>query len=65
MIEDPELDARYPNRTHFIDAQNSHQALMTSRALLVGIQSWSSITTAVRCFYARAVPVLTRTGPFW
>ncbi len=24
MIEDPELDARYPNRTHFIDAQNSH-----------------------------------------
>jgi len=21
-IDDPELDARYPNRTHFIDAQN-------------------------------------------
>ena len=36
MIEDPELDARYPNRTHFIDAQNPHQALMTSRALFSG-----------------------------
>jgi hypothetical protein len=36
MIEDPELDARYPNRTHFIDAQNPHQALMTSRALFHG-----------------------------
>jgi hypothetical protein len=36
MIEDPELDARYPSRTHFIDAQNPHQALMTSRALFSG-----------------------------
>jgi hypothetical protein len=35
-IDDPELDARYPNRTHFIDAQNPHQALMTSRALSSG-----------------------------
>jgi hypothetical protein len=35
-IDDPELDARYPNRTHFIDAQNPHQALMTSRALFSG-----------------------------
>ena len=35
-IDDPELDARYPNRTHFIDAQNRHQALMTSRALFSG-----------------------------
>jgi hypothetical protein len=30
------IDARYPNRTHFIDAQNPHQALMTSRALFSG-----------------------------
>ncbi len=36
MIEDPELDARYPNRTHFVDAQNPHQALLTSRALFSG-----------------------------
>jgi hypothetical protein len=36
MIEDPELDARYPNRTHFVDAQNPHQALMTSHALFHG-----------------------------
>jgi hypothetical protein len=35
-IHDPELDARYPNRTHFVDAQNPHQALMTSRALFSG-----------------------------
>ena len=35
-IDDPELDARYPNRTHFVDAQNPHQALMTSRALFSG-----------------------------
>jgi hypothetical protein len=35
-IDDPELEARYPNRTHFIDAQNPHQALMTSRALFSG-----------------------------
>jgi hypothetical protein len=35
-IDDPELDGRYPNRTHFVDAQNPHQALMTSRALFSG-----------------------------
>lgn len=35
-IDDSELDARYPNRTHFVDAQNPHQALMTSRALFNG-----------------------------
>ncbi|MGO9248898.1 MAG: hypothetical protein ACLQQB_12410 [Solirubrobacteraceae bacterium] len=35
-INDPELDARYPNRTHFIDAQNPQQALLTSRALFHG-----------------------------
>jgi len=35
-IGDPELDARYPNRTHFVDAQNPHQALLTSRALFSG-----------------------------
>ena len=36
MIDAPELDARYPNRTHFVHAQNPHQALMTSRALFSG-----------------------------
>jgi len=36
MVEDGELDARYPNRTHFVDAQNLHQALLTSRALFQG-----------------------------
>jgi hypothetical protein len=36
MIDDPELDARYPNRTHFIDARNPNQSLMTSRALFNG-----------------------------
>jgi hypothetical protein len=36
MIDDSELDARYPDRTHFVDAQNPHQALMTSRALFGG-----------------------------
>jgi hypothetical protein len=35
-IEDSALDARYPNRTHFVDAQNPHQALLTSRALFSG-----------------------------
>ena len=35
-LEDPQLDARYPNRTHFVDAHNPHQALMTSRALFSG-----------------------------
>jgi hypothetical protein len=35
-INDPELDARYPNRAHFVDARNPHQALMTSRALFSG-----------------------------
>ena len=38
-INDPELDARYPNRAHFIDAQNPHQALMTSRALFMATPS--------------------------
>ncbi|HEX3518464.1 MAG TPA: hypothetical protein VHT29_05465 [Solirubrobacteraceae bacterium] len=32
----PELDARYPNRTHFIDAENPDQAVLTSRALFAG-----------------------------
>ena len=36
MIDDSELEARYPNRTHFVDAQNPHQALFTSRALFHG-----------------------------
>jgi hypothetical protein len=35
-INDAELDARYPNRTHFVDAQNPDQALLTSRALFAG-----------------------------
>lgn len=35
-IEDAGWDARYPNRTHFIDAQNSSQATLTSRALFHG-----------------------------
>jgi hypothetical protein len=35
-IEDAEVDARYPNRTHFVDAQNPDQALLTSRALFAG-----------------------------
>ena len=35
-IDDSELAARYPNRTHFVDTQNPHQALMTSRALFSG-----------------------------
>ncbi|HEX3391342.1 MAG TPA: hypothetical protein VHS55_02150 [Solirubrobacteraceae bacterium] len=35
-IDDSDLDARYPNRTHFIDAQNPHQSLLTSRALFGG-----------------------------
>jgi hypothetical protein len=35
-IDDSELDARYPNRTHFVDAQNPHQALLASRALFSG-----------------------------
>jgi hypothetical protein len=36
MIDDGDLDDRYPNRTHFVDAQNPHQALMTSSALFSG-----------------------------
>lgn len=32
----PELDARYPNRTHFIDAESPDQAALTSRALFAG-----------------------------
>lgn len=35
MIDDPALDARYPNRTHFIDT-GPHQSLLTSRALSCG-----------------------------
>jgi hypothetical protein len=31
-----ETDARYPNRTHFIDAENPDQAILTSRALFAG-----------------------------
>jgi hypothetical protein len=31
-----DLGARYPNRTHFIDAENPDQALLTSRALFAG-----------------------------
>ncbi len=32
----PDLGARYPNRTHFIDAENPDQAVLTSRALFAG-----------------------------
>jgi hypothetical protein len=35
-IGDAELDGRYPNRTHFVDAHNPDQALLTSRALFSG-----------------------------
>jgi len=35
-IGDSVLDARYPNRTHFVDADNPDQALLTSRALFAG-----------------------------
>jgi hypothetical protein len=35
-IEDSELEARYPNRTHFVDAGNPNQAILVSRALLAG-----------------------------
>ncbi len=35
-IEDSELEARYPNRTHFVDARNPDQAMLVSRALLAG-----------------------------
>jgi hypothetical protein len=35
-IEDGELDARYPNGTHFVDARNPHQALLASSALFKG-----------------------------
>lgn len=35
-IDDAELDSRYPNRTHFVDAQNPDQSLLTSRALFSG-----------------------------
>jgi hypothetical protein len=35
-IDDNELEARYPNRTHFVDAQNPQQAFLTSRALFSG-----------------------------
>lgn len=35
-IDDAQLDGRYPNRTHFVDALNPNQALLTSRALFAG-----------------------------
>lgn len=35
-IEDEELAARYPNRAHFISADNSHQGEMANRALFEG-----------------------------
>ena len=35
-IDDGELESRYPNRTHFIDAQNPQQALLASGALFKG-----------------------------
>jgi len=35
-MADPELGSRYPNRTHFVDAQNPDQAMLTSRALFSG-----------------------------
>jgi hypothetical protein len=35
-IEDSEIEARYPNRTHFVDARNPNQAMLVSRALLAG-----------------------------
>jgi hypothetical protein len=35
-IENEELAARYPNRTHFISADNPHQGEMATRALFEG-----------------------------
>jgi hypothetical protein len=35
-IGDREFDARYPNRTHFVDAGHPDQSLLTSRALFSG-----------------------------
>jgi hypothetical protein len=35
-LDDAQLDARYPNRTHFVDADNPDQAVLTSRALFSG-----------------------------
>ena len=35
-IEDPELAARYPNRTHFIGADNPGSGAMATRALFHG-----------------------------
>lgn len=35
-IEDPELAARYPNRSHFISADNPRQGEMATRALFAG-----------------------------
>lgn len=35
-MHDTELDARYPNRTHFVDAENPDQAMIASRALFAG-----------------------------
>lgn len=36
MIEDDELDRRYPNGTHFIDARHPQHGRMTTSALLEG-----------------------------
>jgi hypothetical protein len=49
MLEDLELDALYPNRTYFVDAQHPHQALMISRALFSGDPSSSTPTAARSC----------------
>jgi hypothetical protein len=35
-LGDPELEARYPNHTHFIGADNPQHARMATRALLEG-----------------------------
>jgi len=35
-IDDEELAARYPNRAHFISADNPHQTEMAKRALFDG-----------------------------
>jgi hypothetical protein len=35
-LDDPELDARYPNHTHFIGTDNPQHSRMATRALLDG-----------------------------
>ena len=35
-IDDPELEARYPNRTHFIAAADPRHSIMATRALFAG-----------------------------